>query len=63
MCFVLYALDLGFSAPGTWLAEILLCIGAGRLSAYGKMTHGCDGSIERRFDLLEEHEAIEICGK
>ena len=40
---------------------------AGRLSAYGhsmgKLTHGWDGSIERRFDLLEEHEAIEICRK
>ena len=40
---------------------------AGRLSAYGhsmgKMTHGWGGSIERRFDLSGEHEAIEICGK
>ena len=29
----------------------------------GKMIHGQDGNIDRRFDLLEEHEVLEICGK
>ena len=58
---------MGLRVPNTNWQKFYYVLGAGRLSAYdhgmGKMTHGWDGSIERRFDLLEEHEAIEICGK